>query len=156
MRQDLICARCQEQACLGLPRMYSKPCATPDESSHGQPRNMSYQWNHSVFREAQRLHPVCAHSLLGAPQCARARKLREAALPVLVRIGSPPKWAFRSRRPRKNDDVARVVLRRFMLKMRVSLETSSKKWDSRNSSNIQKWPFRSRRPRKNNSSESLF
>ena len=63
--------------------------------------------------------------------------------------GFPPKWAFRSRRPRKNDDVARVVFRRFMLKMKVSLETSSRKWDSRNSSNIQKWPFRSRRLRKN-------
>ena len=134
-----------------------RPRATPDQSNCRQPLSISYQWQPSGHVGDPSDCTPCTHMRVGCNSMrACARKLREAALPVLVRIGSPPKWAFRSRRPQKNDDVARVLLRRFMLKMRVSLETSSKKWDSRNSSNIQKWPFRSRRLRKNSSSESLF
>ena len=81
-----------------------RPRATPDQSNCRQPLSISYQWQPSGHVGDPSDCTPCTHMRVGCNSMrACARKLREAALPVIVRKGSPQKSAFRSRHPRKNE-----------------------------------------------------
>ena len=66
-----------------------RPRATPDQSNRKQPLNTSYPWRSSERLGEPSDCAPCAHMRVGCKSMrACARKLREAALPVLVRSGS--------------------------------------------------------------------
>ena len=72
-----------------------RPRATPGQSNRRRPLSTSYQWQPSGYGGGPSDCAPCAHMRVGCKSMrTRARNLREAALPVLVRIGSPQNGRF--------------------------------------------------------------
>ena len=72
-----------------------RPRATPGQNNRSRPLSTSYQWQPSGYGGGPSDCAPCAHMRVGCKSMrTRARKLKEAALPVLVRIGSPQNGRF--------------------------------------------------------------